>query len=268
MPHSKLLPFLICLALTGCGGWRNEIAAVGLGAPPAAETAAKPAPDEAYAQARAADARGDMDEAERLYVIAADGGTMDARLALGVMYLSGRGVHKDYAAALHWLEPAAKAGNAEAQVRVGLIYEAGGQGVTIDATKALGWYDRAAAQGNANAQYRAGFIMLQAILGHEDPSRAMQYFQAAAAQGHVQAMTAIGQLLLQGRAGRQDIPGALTWLKRGIAGGDPDAMLILGRLYWEGERVPKNIPEGTRLLRQAEALGSEEAHHELALPPL
>ena len=58
------------------------------------------------------------------------------------------------------------------------------------------------------------------------------------------------------------------WLRRGVAGGDPEAMLTLGRLYWEGERVPKNIPEGTRLLRQAEALGSEEARHELALPPL
>ena len=74
-------------------------------------------------------------------------------------------------------------------------------------------------------------------------------------------------LYLQGRGIPSDAREAVIWLKRGADANDPDAMLQLGRLYWEGQQVPKNIPEGTRLLRRAAELGSEQARHELALPP-
>jgi TPR repeat protein len=262
-----LLTVLTCLALAGCGGLREEATALGLArpAPPPAETPL--APDAALAAARAAEARGDYETAEKQYIAAAGQGSVPARLALGALYLSGTGVQQNYAEALHWLEPAARAGNAEAQLRVGLIYEFGGSGVTGDAGAALDWYQRAAAQGLAQAQYRAGKVQLQGVGGRDNPAAALALFRAAAAQNLAQAQTALGQMYLQGRGVRQDAGQALLWLKRGAEGEDPDAMVELGRLYWEGNLVGRNVPEGTRWLQRAAALGSEAARHELALPP-
>lgn len=258
---------LLCLVLAGCGGLRNEATALGLARPAVAEAPASQSPGESYAAGVAAESAGAYEAAERHYIAAATAGSDPARLALGTMYLAGRGVQKDYAEALHWLEPAGRAGNAEAQVRLGLIYEIGGSGITRDGDKALGWYERAAAQGLAIAQYRAGALQLQSILGRENPPRAMVLFRQAAAQNHAEAQTAIGILYLQGRGVRQDLREALAWLRRGAAGNDPEAMLQIGRLYWSGEGVARNIPEGTRWLQRAAELGSEEARHELALPP-
>ena len=259
--------FLLPLALAGCGGLRNEATALGLADTPQTTQRLELSPEDSYARGREAEAAGNFEAAEQYYIAAANAGSTGARVNLGAMYLAGRGVNRDYAEALHWLEPAARAGNAEAQARVGLIYETGGIGVTRAPDTALMWYERAAAQGNAAAQYRAGYLLLQAILGHEDPARALKLFRAAAAQNHPQALTAVGMLYLQGRGVASDPREAVTWLKRGAGAGDPDAMLQLGRLYWEGLQVPKNIPEGTLWLRRAADLGSEEARHELALPP-
>ena len=268
-PRTALYAALLVLplALAGCGGLRNEATALGLA--DTAPTVQRPelAPDVSFARGQEAEAADNFEAAEQFYIAAANAGSIAARVSLGALYLAGRGVNRDYAEALHWLEPAARAGNADAQARVGLIYETGGVGVTRAPDTALLWYERAAAQGNASAQYRAGHILLQAILGHEDPARALKLFRAAAAQNHPQALTSVGMLYLQGRGIPSDAREAVIWLKRGADANDPDAMLQLGRLYWEGQQVPKNIPEGTRLLRRAAELGSEQARHELALPP-
>ncbi len=261
------LPAVLCLLLAGCGGLRNEAEALGLvgRAAPAAE--APLPPEAALAEARAAEARGDYATAERQYIAAANQGDTAARIALGGLYIDGRYVQRNYAEALHWLEPAARAGNAEAQLRVGLVYELGGSGVTGDADKALDWYLRAAGQGLAQAQLGAGRMYMQGILGRENPKAAMAQFRAAAAQNLPQAQTQLGELYLQGRGVPQNIREALVWLKRGAEGGDPDAMVELGRIYWEGQYVGRNVPEGTRWLQRAAEAGSEEAKHELALPP-
>ena len=52
----------------------------------------------------------------------------------------------DYAAALTALQPLAEADDAEAQYRLGMIYD-GGKGVEADPKTALGWFRKAAAGG-------------------------------------------------------------------------------------------------------------------------
>jgi TPR repeat protein len=265
--HPKPVAVLFVLLLAGCGGVRNEVAALGLANPPAPEAPPALSAEQALAQAREAAAKGDWDTADPLYTQAAEGGSTQAQLELGTMYLSGTGFTRDLAAAEHWLEPPAKAGIAAAQVRLGMIYEIGGNGVMQDNAKAMAWYERAAAKGDAAAQYRAGELVLTQILGREEPERAAEFFRAAAAQGFPQAETALGLLYIQGRGEPLDIGTGLAWLHKGAAGNDPDAMFELGHLMWEGDKVPKNIPEGTMWLQKAAALGSDDARHELALPP-
>ena len=61
-----------------------------------------------------------------------------------------------------WLRRAAEQGNAEAQARLGAVYEEG-RGVMNDDELAASWYRKSAEQGNALGQYHLGDAYL---LGH------------------------------------------------------------------------------------------------------
>lgn len=62
----------------------------------------------------------------------------------------------DYAAAMEELQPAAIAGNAEAEELIGVMY-ASGLGVERDDIRAFEWYLRAAMKGHAGAQSGVGW---------------------------------------------------------------------------------------------------------------
>jgi TPR repeat protein len=66
------------------------------------------------------------------------------------MYMAGKGVPRDDAAAARWLQPSAAAGNTAAQNNLGLLY-ATGQGLPHDHARAAAWFRAAADQGSAEA---------------------------------------------------------------------------------------------------------------------
>ncbi len=63
--------------------------------------------------------------------------------------------HTDFPAALHLLRPLADQGDAEAQYRIGQIYEQA-QTANNNGAEALKWYRLAAVQGHPNAQFSLG----------------------------------------------------------------------------------------------------------------
>ena len=63
----------------------------------------------------------------------------------------------DYVAAARFFSLSAAQGNAEAQARLGFMYETG-HGVPQDYTEAAQWYRRAAEHGNSTAQYLLGLL--------------------------------------------------------------------------------------------------------------
>src|SRR5689334_10862879 len=62
---------------------------------------------------------------------------------------------RDYAVALREIVPLAKAGHADAQHLLGLMYYMG-RGVARDYKQAMSWHRKAAQQGKADAQYVVG----------------------------------------------------------------------------------------------------------------
>ena len=70
---------------------------------------------------------------------------------MGVMYINGYGVTKDYTKAEKWFKKAAESGNAKAMNNMGVIY-ANGLGVAVNQTEALRWFKKAANHGNEGAQ--------------------------------------------------------------------------------------------------------------------
>jgi len=66
---------------------------------------------------------------------------------LGIMYLDGKGVPRDFARAMQWFSASASQGNSAGMYNMGLMYELG-QGIKPDPFRAYMWYALAADQGN------------------------------------------------------------------------------------------------------------------------
>jgi uncharacterized protein len=89
--------------------------------------------------------RGDNTTAMRLFRPLAEEGRADAQTRLGAMYDNGNGVAQDYGEAIKWYRKAADQGYAEAQNRLGLMYY-DGNGVPKDYVQAYKWFSLAASK--------------------------------------------------------------------------------------------------------------------------
>ncbi len=83
-----------------------------------------------------------------------------------------------YATSLKVWMPKAQAGDTEAQVYVGEIYEKG-LGMTPDYAMAAHWYRKAAEQGNSRARINLGFLYEKGLGVPEDKARAMTWYKKA-----------------------------------------------------------------------------------------
>ena len=115
-----------------------------------------------------------LDEAEendaafQVYLQAAEAGSPEGALAVGVMYANGEGVTKDPHKALIWITRAADAGYGPAQVTLAQLYLRGEMGVVRDRDQALKILDR-----SARAGYEPAKQQLEA-LRNEKTSQAKQ----------------------------------------------------------------------------------------------
>ena len=96
--------------------------------------------------------RGDNTTAMRLFRPLAEEGRADAQTRLGAMYDNGNGVAQDYAQAVVWFRKAAEQGDAEAQFNLSLHY-ADGQGVAQDDAQSVAWLRKAADQRYPDARF-------------------------------------------------------------------------------------------------------------------
>ena len=101
--------------------------------------------------------KGDYGTALQIFTPLAEKGDLVAQLNLAKMYRDGKGVSKDYKAAVNWVNLSAAQGNAEAQYHLGVAFSFG-LGVVPDYEIALKWYLKSAEQGNAFAQYHLSLL--------------------------------------------------------------------------------------------------------------
>lgn len=95
-------------------------------------------------------AKGTGAEAVALFREAAAQKSPGATASLGVMYATGRGVPRDYEAAMRYYQAAARMGSARGIEGIGVLY-ANGQGVTRNMDEALAHWMVAAAAGDEEA---------------------------------------------------------------------------------------------------------------------
>jgi uncharacterized protein len=122
-------------------------------------------------------------EAVKWYRKAIEQGDANAQYRLGMMYDNGRGVARNYKEAVKWYKKSAVHGNAQAQLRLGLMYEEG-KGVLKNYKEAVKWYKKSAEQGDASAQVYLGYMYEEGQGVAQDYVQAHKWFNLATAAGH------------------------------------------------------------------------------------
>ncbi|MDM1755230.1 sel1 repeat family protein [Acinetobacter towneri] len=89
----------------------------------------------------------------------AEQGNAEAQYRLGLMYDMGEDIDQDYGKAFEWYEKSANQGLASSQSKLGSMYRYG-KGVVVNHAKASEWYWKAYEQGNEEAHYQLGTIYI------------------------------------------------------------------------------------------------------------
>ncbi len=140
--------------------------------------------------------------------------------------------NKAYKIELKSVQPAAEAGDATAQNRLGEMYEFG-YGVDRDASQAISWYRKAAEQGLVVAQHNIGRSYNFGTGVEQDFTQAEQWYRKAAEQGHMDAMFFLGALYSNEHgsdAGQHTNITAYAWLQNALELGNPTASAIQSRI--------------------------------------
>lgn len=129
----------------------------------------------------------------------------------------------------------AKAGNAEAQNNLGVMYYTGeaiskspsGKILDNDPELAAGWFYRAAEQGYADAQFNLGLMYVNGEGVEKDMNQAVELFKKAAEQGHVDAQNNLGAMYFTGEGVNRDEKEAIKWFEKAASQGNSDAQANL-----------------------------------------
>lgn len=164
----------------------------------------------------------------------------------------------------------AERGLAEAQVRVGAMYNRG-HGVPQDYKEAARWYRKAAEQGDPDGQFELGSRYSHGLGVPKDVKESIKWFSKAGEQGRTFAQEYLGDMYLYGR-GVQKTPGlAFYWYKKAAELGDARSQYVLSRLYHSGVGTTQDSAKAREWLQKAAGNRNADAVKLLAglknLPP-
>lgn len=125
-----------------------------------------------------AEARGDKMAALNLYRSAAEGGSMNAQMAIGWKYETGDGVPRNDSAALSWYVKAAERGHANATNNIGALINTG-RGAPRSPARALAWFLRGGQLGYPRSLENIASYYESGTLAARDVAKA--YFWSALA---------------------------------------------------------------------------------------
>jgi len=146
---------------------------------------------------------------------------------------------KDYVTAIKEYRPLAERGDAEAQYRIGRLYEFG-KGYPKDQAQGIAWIRKAAAQNHTDAQQELGFIYATGDGVKQDYVQAVAWFRKAATTGDAQAQYNLGLLYAKGQGVEKDYAQAIDWWRKSAAQGHADALFKMAVIYQNGSGVTKD----------------------------
>ena len=210
------------------------------------------------------------EEVEKILNLATQG-DVEAQVRLGITYMEGETVPRDYQEAHKWLAKAADQCHPRGQAGLGVLYD-NGLGVNQDYKQAAEWYRKAAEQGHANAQYYLGTMYDEGrgvaqdyVQAAEWYRKAADQYRKAAEQGNTLAQCDLADMYYDGRGVAQDYKEAFKWYRKSAEQGEPLAQNCLGIMYESGEGVPQDYTEALRWYRKAAEQGEPLAQNNLGV---
>lgn len=217
-------------------------------------------------------------------------GDVSAMLALADAYHYGRapGFTSDRTLAASWYGQAARAGNAEAETRLGDIYNDPEDPLYNEAT-AFAWYRSAAGKGNLSAQRALAELWENPAFVSPDYAQAYHWYVKAAEQGDeyvyeildgvyvygtsvksydevfdrlvreaangdAEAQWRLGKSYMRGDA-RQDVPKALQWLEKSTDQGSAKGLYYFAAELMMGANMPTDTQRGLQMEKRAADMG-------------
>ena len=208
-------------------------------------------------------------ETLQLYKLANEQNDANAQVRLGVMYANGTGgLVKDDAEAVRLYKLAAEKNYSMGQFYLALMYEHGRGGLPKDDTEAVRLLKLAVAQNDALAQSALGFMMMNARGGlARNAVEAVRLFNLSASQGSERGLNNLGGAYLAGIGGlaRNEVE-AVRLFKLAAAMGYALAQRNLGLMYENGiGGLAKDDYEAVRLYKLASVQNNDQAQYNLAL---
>jgi len=146
---------------------------------------------------------------------------------------------KDYVTAANEYRPLAERGNAEAQYRIGRMYEFG-NGYAQDKAQGIAWVRKAADQGHVDAEQELGVVYATGDGVAQDDVQAVAWFRKAAEHGDATAQYNLGLLYAKGQGVTKDYAQSVEWWRKSATQGNVDAQFKLGVVYHMGEGAAKD----------------------------
>jgi len=195
---------------------------------------------------------------------AADAGNADAAKGIGDMYFYGQGFPKDYQESLTWFRKAADMGQLDAMDFIGVQY-ARGLGVKQDEEQALTWYQKAAAAGSADAMFNVGFHYQEGHGVPQDYKQALAWFLKAADAGDSKAIYNVAWCYEKGLGVAQDYGQAMIWLRKAAEAGNLKAINSVGEFYRDGRGVKQDYEQAMIWFRRGSAAGGPNATNSIGM---
>jgi TPR repeat protein len=154
---------------------------------------------------------------------------------------------KNYSLALREITPLAKAGHADAQHLLGLMYYMG-RGVARDYKQAMLWHRKAAEQGKPDAQYVVGAMYYTGNAVDTDHKQAVAWFRRAAEKGHAEAQHALA-LMYRYHAAGLPADKVLAYMLWSLAASGGNANALEQRAEIAKRMTPEQIEEALAMSR-------------------
>jgi TPR repeat protein len=193
---------------------------------------------------------------------AAEQGNADAQVALGQMYVHGRGLVKDEVKGVQWYRKAAEQGNAHGLELFGDAYR-DGIGVEANYELALHWYRKGIEQEHPGIQVSLGTMYQYGLGVAQSDEQALQWYRKAADQGNAYAQNCLGNAYYGGTGVIQNHEQAVHWYQKAADQGNADAQNNLGNVYHHGTGVVQDHVQAVHWYQKAADLGNADAQNNL-----
>jgi len=217
---------------------------------------------EQYETAEELHKSGNVQEAFKYYMYAAEQGHADAQACVGAGYFTGECGETDYEEALKWVHKSVEQESANGQYLLAIAhYE--GYGVPKDEKEAMKLLKLSAEQGGEHAQQYLGTMYENGIGVTQSYNEAFKWYQKAAEQGDAEAQNSLGVLYSRGLGVTENNEEAFKWFNKAAEQGQVWGQFNLGTMYYGGYGVKQSNTEAEKYFSLSAEQGNLHAKGEL-----